>query len=358
MVTHSNSAATCWKTAVDRVFALLPPDFPRGKCNEDFCLVLLMGTFVIFAGVITSPFILFEYTKFFNGGAPCVTKAETDSPGCVAAMEQYADVNKYVMAVQAALGFLLFAVVGRISDSVGRRAAFIGGLAPLLLQQGSLLAYVVGAASLWPYLLLQAVPNVVYVLVFSYIADIMPPKWRATFFAWFIAAFGTVSFFANAVCEIAVDGIALAATLAFLSMLLAFAVALFMLRESLPVESRKPPLDWTSAAAMLPVLNSIAQIKILSRTKIFRRVATTLLIATLASKGTASILPLYLRQVIHFTADNLEIQGMIAGVAILVTQLGFTPILIVWLGERNTLLGGLVVSLCFVVGYATQLVCR
>ena len=115
-----------------RVDGLMPPDFPRGECNTRFAFVLLLATFAMFPQNLTSPFILFEYTAFFNGGSPCRTDAETASAGCRAAMEHYLDVNKNVMGAQAVLGFLLFAVIGRISDSVGRRAAFIGSLLPVL----------------------------------------------------------------------------------------------------------------------------------------------------------------------------------------------------------------------------------
>jgi hypothetical protein len=213
-----------------------------------------------------------------------------------------------------------------------------------------------GATSLWPYLALLGVPNFVFVLVFAYIADIMPSKWRATYFAWFIAAFGINQFAANAICKTVVRNFEIAAATALASQLLALVVAFLVLPESLPPESRKPPINWRDKAEVLPVVNSLAQVRILGRTKIFRRVATALLVSTLAFRGVQAIQQPYLRQEVNFSSDEFETQSMIAGIAIVVTQLGLTPVLITWAGEQRTLVAGLVVSLCYVLSYATRLV--
>jgi MFS family permease len=315
---------------------LLPTDFPRGVCIGRFATVLLLCMGNAAGTYVTQPYILFVYTNFF-AGKPCETDAQTSSPDCKRAMELYLSINARISLCQAVLGILLFAVVGRISDSVGRRRCFVASMVPMVLQNVMLLLYAKRTISMYPYMATMCVPDFVWVLTFAYIADIMPPRWRATFFSWFIASFGVGNFINSALARFVLGSFERCATFALACRVAALALAILGLPESLPPAARKPPIDWRDRRAVLPVLNSLAQLRVLGRNSIFARVAVTLFVATLANHGTKAVQPPYLRQQLDFSAENFETQNMIAGVTLTVVNVAVTPLLIHKAGEQRTL---------------------
>ena len=94
----------------------------------------------------------------------------------MAAIQRYNDVKAASAFSQAFIGVVFAAVLGRVSDSAGRCRGIRYTYVPILAQQLAFAAWAFGGISLWPFLVLDGIPDLSWVLVNAYIADVRTPS--------------------------------------------------------------------------------------------------------------------------------------------------------------------------------------
>ena len=166
----------------------------------------------------------------------------------------------------------------------------------------SLWAVTNGGFSFWFYYAASAVPSFSFTMGNAYVADIMPGKYRATFFSFNSAVFSLVSIPAAAIAGM-FDHIMWPAILAFSCQVIGLLWALFAITETLPDDERRP-FDWKDKTELMEVANAFKQMKIVNRNPIFRRLALTLLLSSACSYGMYNLQTVYFRQELEFTKDN------------------------------------------------------
>ena len=88
-----------------------------------FAIQILTCWHVLEQIVVTMPLLLFAQARFFNGNQPCQTDEQTNSDRCKAAMASVASIQGKTQFIQSLLSFLASPIIGRLSDSIGRKVA-------------------------------------------------------------------------------------------------------------------------------------------------------------------------------------------------------------------------------------------
>jgi hypothetical protein len=78
-------------------------------------LLQLLGTV---GWQIPGPLMIFLQSAYFNGGEPCITRAQTDTAGCKEALATLSFVSGWFQAGSGILAFVLSPVIGKLSDTV------------------------------------------------------------------------------------------------------------------------------------------------------------------------------------------------------------------------------------------------
>ena len=345
-------------TLVERAQELLtiPDDIPR-KSLYQYGLLMVYMVCPMLGILLPMPLMIFAQTKFFNGGSDCVTAEQTDSPGCRAAMASVNEVQSITYFIQSMLSLFLAPVIGRISDSIGRRRVMIYSLIPSFLQNLCLFLWAVtdGAVPLWGYFACYTLPtSFCWIMGNAFVADIFPGRHRATFFSFTSAMWSLTNVWASALAGM-FETITWTSCLAFVFQAVGMAWAWFMLPETLP-DSERRVFDWRQKGELAKVMNAFTQMKIVNRNSIFRRLALTLLFSSCCSRGFWNLQIPYLRQVLDFTKDNFVTLNEIGGAGGLFVQVLLTPWLIAKAGEKSTVIVGLSVYIVYMAMYATETV--
>ncbi len=237
-------------------------------------------------------------------------------------------------AVGAALGFFLAPVTGRLSDTYGRRPVFIMTAVCSLLCPASLFLNDQFGTSLYFYyasfVIYTMSPDIVGYL--AYIADISSEEQRRHSFGVLVGAFSVC------VCVGPFIGVRLAAPVNFIVALSLLAMNLiyniFILPESLPVESRRP-FDYAA-------LNPFASLAILNRYKLFRWLAVIVGLSYCTLSGVLDVSQLYARARFGFTKEDNAMLSEIWGLCGIIVQFFLLPFLVRHSSSRRILLFGLV----------------
>ena len=146
-----------------------------------WALILLLQTTNALGFITVSPIMPFVQMQFFNEdppNGPCKTDEQTSSPGCKAALLRWSQVTMYWGVSYGTLAFLFSPVVGRMSDAFGRLPLLRFSM--VIIIQQNIFLYLSGKAgwSLWYYWVFNSFPDFVFAISASYVADMLPVRWR------------------------------------------------------------------------------------------------------------------------------------------------------------------------------------
>ena len=257
-------------------------DLPEGLSRahfRDFCVLLLILTLLVSGYFMTTPLLVFAQAQFFNSNEPCIGRMQ--SVDCTAAMADVSSIQAKTQLIQSVLSFVMSPVLGRLSDSIGRRAILVISCIPMWFTGIALWGWAAtrGKVSLYPWYFGQCFPFFISFLAPVYIADICPKSHRAIFFAFQIGIFGITQIWASHVAgfftppspvppnmttvEIADEfhndmlGVT---TIAMICQSAGMALVVFILPETLPADQRKP-VDLQDRAELLKAFNTLAQVR-------------------------------------------------------------------------------------------------
>jgi DHA1 family tetracycline resistance protein-like MFS transporter len=248
-----------------------------------------------------------------------------------------------LFSVYSTMQFFFAPILGGLSDRFGRRGVILpslvgaatsyvlSGLAPTLawLFVGRIIAGATGAS---------------FSAANAYVADVTPPQKRAAAFGVIGAAFGLGFILGPAIGGILGDrGLRIpyfvAAGLNFLN----FLYGLFVLPESLPLESRRP---FTLARA-----NPFVSLVNLGRHPIVLGLTGTLTATYLAQMILQSVWALSGQARFGWTPQSVGLSLMAVGLSTAIVQGALVRMVIARLGERRALLLGLAMSVAGQVGF-------
>ena len=254
---------------------------------------------------------------------------------------------------------LLFApVLGSLSDQVGRRPVI------LISLLGTGLDYIVMAfaPNLWWLFVTRAISGITganYSVASAYIADVTPPEKRAAGFGLMGAAFGIGFVFGPLIGGLLGDSsrhipfvgagdvrypFMVAGALALLNTL----YGVFVLRESLPRERRRP--------FALHRAHPIGALRRLARYPLASGLAWTLFLVMLAHFGLRVVWVLYTQYRYGWSEAEVGLSLALVGIAAAVVQGGLARTLIPRMGEARAVRFGLVLAMLqyAAFGLATQ----
>jgi MFS family permease len=144
----------------------------------------VLGLFAV-AYKIPDPVMIYLQSAYFNGGQPCVTKLQTDSAGCKQALSTISFVTGWFQVGAGVSSFVLSPILGRLSDSYGRRNILLLSLLQGIMPATVLFLGQTVVMSNTPWLWIYYSVNIVNIgggVSSAYLADIMPPEWRSVAF--------------------------------------------------------------------------------------------------------------------------------------------------------------------------------
>ncbi len=254
----------------------------------------------------------------------------------------------WLAALYALMQFLCAPVLGSLSDRFGRRPVILGSLL------GSALDYLLLAFAPtlpWFFLgrIIAGITGANITAASAYIADISPPEKRAANFGIIGAAFG-LGFIA---------GPALGGLLGSYGLRVPFFVAagltavnwcygLFVLPESLALEHRRA-FSWGRA-------NPVGSLLALKRFPVVLGLVETFFLTNLAHQVLPSTWVLYTGYRYHWTPKEVGASLAVVGIMAAIVQGGLARKIIPKLGERRSIILGLINGTIFMTAYglATQ----
>ena len=132
-------------------------------------------------------------------------------------------------------------------------------------------------------------------------------------------------------------------------------VAVFLLPETLAPEMRSA-VDVSDRKELAEACNTLKQLTVLTRTKIFRRLSVTTFFGACVMMGMWQFYMLYVAHELEFSPHNNIINNEIQGVGGIVVMIVFTPTIIARFGEKVAIIVGLGSLSCFCLCFATGLV--
>lgn len=237
------------------------------------------------------------------------------------------------LGIYALMQFLFSPLVGNLSDRFGRR--------PILLMSvlGMGLDYLVMfvAPSFFWLIIGRAVAGMFgasFTTAAAYIADVSSDEDRAKNFGMIGAAFGIGFIIGPAIGGFVSDfGSRAPFLVAACFSLLNFLYGLFVLKESLPVEKRRP-FEWLRSNP----IGSIMQMKKFNKNKWLFVVIFMVMFSNLAIH---SLWNFYTMDRFDWTAKNVGVSLAVVGVAFGIVQGGLSGLMVKKLGERVTAIIGL-----------------
>ena len=242
----------------------LRPLTMQQKLRWGFVAVLVV--LGVITGTVTSPIMIYWFSAYFNNGQPCYTKAETATAGCKMALSKLAIFSGWFSSTSGFINFFVQPIMGRLSDTVGRRrvwmaAALVGSVQPAVLffSQTSVLKH---TPYMWFYFMIIPLSGFAGGIGNAYIADIMPPEWRGIAFSTLMAVSSASQVLGPLVDLIHFPGSGDPMTMYYYPFLICFIgqsvcvlLIVFFLEETLPPEKRMP--------MEADIFNSIKQFSIL-----------------------------------------------------------------------------------------------
>ena len=150
-----------------------------------WALIALLSLIGTIGWNLPGPLMIYLQSAYFNDGKPCITRNETNTAGCKEALSTISFVSGWFQAGAGVLAFILSPVIGKLSDTYGRRRIlvicyFYSSLSNIVLFLGQT-PVMSHLPWLWIYYSLNVV-NLWGGVGNAYLADIMPPEWRSVAF--------------------------------------------------------------------------------------------------------------------------------------------------------------------------------
>ena len=326
-------------------------------------LIMFLSLLGTMAWQIPGPLMIYLQSEFFNKDpvhGACISRAQTDTPGCKQALSTISLVSGFFSTGSGILAFFLSPVIGKLSDTYGRRRILllcyfysVLSNAVLFLGQTPIMSHL---PWLWIYYSLNIV-NLWGGIGNAYLADVMPPEWRSLAFGINSSIFGMASALGPAINLIPFPGtepgainyawpFGITASLNLCQLL----IGSCFLRETLAPENRVP-FDRSA-------FNPFGQMGILwtgptniSDRRFFRRLAFTVFIQGIGMNGCFLVTGFYVKSQFAISKDMNTLMQVTQGVsALFVMWVLYNP-LIRFLGERRVIILGLFINFLFFVGY-------
>lgn len=213
-------------------------------------LIMFLSLIMTIGYNLPGPLMIYLQSQYFNDGKPCISRNQTDTPGCKEALSTIAFVSGWFQALSGLLSFVLSPVIGKLSDTYGRRRILILCYAYSSMSNITLFLGQTPVMSHLPWLWIYYSLNVVNLwggVGNAYLADIMPPEWRSIAFGVGASIYGIGKIVGPAIDLIKWPG----STPSQINYVIpfgitasmnvtAFLIALFFLKETLPPELRVP----------------------------------------------------------------------------------------------------------------------
>ena len=290
-------------------------------------LIMFLSLLGTMAWQIPGPLMIYLQSEFFNKDpvhGACISRAQTDTPGCKQALSTISLVSGFFSTGSGILAFFLSPVIGKLSDTYGRRRILllcyfysVLSNAVLFLGQTPIMSHL---PWLWIYYSLNIV-NLWGGIGNAYLADVMPPEWRSLAFGINSSIFGMASALGPAINLIPFPGtdpgainyawpFGITASLNLCQLL----IGSCFLRETLAPENRVP-FDRSA-------LNPFGQMGILwtgptdiSDRRFFRRLAFTVFIQGIGMNGCFLVTGFYVKSQFAISKDMNTLMQITQGEA-------------------------------------------
>ncbi len=240
-------------------------------------------------------------------------------------------------ASYAAMQLLFSPVLGSLSDRYGRRPVLLLSLAGMTLDY-VLLYFAPSLSWLLVGRIIAGITGASMTVTSAYIADVSSQEERAKNFGMLGAAFGL-----GFIIGPALGGLLgsynlrlpflVAASMSFLNMLYGF----FVLPESLPAGSRQAQ-SWN-------ILNPFAPLRKLLNNIVLRNLACAIMLTGLAAQVIFNIFVFFTGDVLSWAPMQNGVALAFVGILAIIVQAGLLGRLIPVLGERNTILLGILAGM-------------
>lgn len=255
--------------------------------------------------------------------------------------------NGLIQGVKGLLSFLSAPLIGALSDVWGRKSFLLLTVfftcAPIPLMK----------ISPWWYFAVISVSGVFAVtfsVVFAYVADITQEHERSMAYGLVSATFAASLVTSPAIGAYlgAIYGDNLVVILATAIALLDICFILVAVPESLPEKMRPSswgaPISWEQA-------DPFASLKKVGQDSTVLLICITVFLSYLPEAGQYSSFFLYLRQVMRFSAENVTVFIAVLGILSIIAQTAVLSLLMRSIGNKNTILLGLVFQMLQLAWY-------
>ena len=161
-----------------------------------WAVILILSFIGSISWKIPEPLMIYLQSSYFNHGEPCISRNQTDSPGCKEALSTISFVSGWFSVLSGVLAFFLSPVIGKLSDSFGRRNVLLLCYGMQIFSNGALFFGQTPVMDKLPWLWIYYSLNVINIgggVSSAYLADIMPPEWRSIAFGVNSSIYGLAS---------------------------------------------------------------------------------------------------------------------------------------------------------------------
>jgi len=210
-----------------------------------------MSYLSVIAAKVPQPVQIYIDNSYFNDHHPCITKAQTHTPGCKEALTELTFYGGWFQSAHGFLAFYMSPVMGRLSDAYGRKRVWIWcGVLDLIPAAIMFLAQtpVLENGPWWWLRQIFGVMSFSGGVGGAYIGDLLPKEWRAIAFALGTAVWKSGEILAPLIdllhfkSGMYYDPYLISMTLKAISLFL----AIFVMKETLQ-EKNRTPISWDIA---------------------------------------------------------------------------------------------------------------
>ncbi|XP_075241128.1 hippocampus abundant transcript 1 protein-like [Convolutriloba macropyga] len=249
--------------------------------------------------------------------------------------------NGIVLGIKGMLSFLSAPLLGALSDAWGRKSfllisVFFTCMPIPLMMINSMWFFTVFA--------LSGIFAVTFSVVLAYVADVTAPEERSLAYGMVAATFAASIIFSPAIGDRLAQEyndvlvVALATAISALDLFFILVAVPESLTEKIRAVSWGKPISWEKADPFL-ALRRIGQ------DQVVMLVCGTVFLSYIPEAGEFSSLFLYLKQVIHFSRGEVIVFIAVVGILSVFAQSLFLSFLVKVLGNKKTILCGLVFQL-------------